>query len=415
MSTSLFFQPSAINGGPLSRAGDDESESSSPLHEHGGLHVAIGPLPRLEQLAFEWRALEPRADASFFMSWSWMGAWVATVPDRAALRLVRVSRGFETVGLAIVSRRRQSWRGPLRRTALTLNATGDVDLDRITIEFNDVLADRPLAAAVRLEVIAALARIGAQWDELHLPGLASAHWGGRPFPRRMAAAVRSEPAFAVDLEAVRAASTEGAVRDRYLGLLSANTRSQVRRSIKEYEQLGPLVLTEASSVEEALEHLGGMRGLHQAYWNERGEPGAFAHAYFEQFHRRLIGDAFARGEIQLLRLSAGESVVGYLYNFVCRGQVLNYQSGFDYRLAGKAARPGLVMHTLAIVSAAERGLFTYDFMAGANRGKESLATVRYTMDWVTLRQPRLSFWIDDRLRDLRRLLRPGSARSQPAA
>jgi hypothetical protein len=32
--------------------------------------------------------------------------------------------------------------------------------------------------------------------------------------------------------------------------------------------------------------------LHQAYWQSRGRPGAFANPEFLSFHRRLISDGF---------------------------------------------------------------------------------------------------------------------------
>ena len=60
--------------------------------------------------------------------------------------------------------------------------------------------------------------------------------------------------------------------------------------------------------------------------------------------RRLLEAAFARGETQLLAIDAGPRRIGYIYNFLYRGRVYNYQSGFDYQVCDKHNRPGLVAH-----------------------------------------------------------------------
>jgi CelD/BcsL family acetyltransferase involved in cellulose biosynthesis len=91
-----------------------------------------------------------------------------------------------------------------------------------------------------------------------------------------------------------------------------------------------------------------------------------------------------RGEIALLRLSAGERLVGYLYNFEFRGNAANYQSGFDYEGAKRHQTPGLTCHHYAIVDAASRGFDRYDFLAGDDRYKRSLATAAAGLDWLEL-------------------------------
>jgi len=89
------------------------------------------------------------------------------------------------------------------------------------------------------------------------------------------------------------------------------------------------------------------------------------------FHRRLIADALPRGEVEMLRASAGGEGFGWLYNFVSRGRVLFYLSGFraedDNRL-----KPGLVSHALAVERHLHSGAQVYDFMGGTNRYKTSL-------------------------------------------
>jgi CelD/BcsL family acetyltransferase involved in cellulose biosynthesis len=131
-------------------------------------------------------------------------------------------------------------------------------------------------------------------------------------------------------------------------------------------------------------YLDQLKLLHQQYWRGRGCPGAFATPYFEAFHRALIGESWGRGEIELLRVRAGPRIVGLLYNFIFRGRVYAYQSGFDYALLPRG-RPGLLCHWLAIERHRAAGASIYDFLGGDNRLKRSLSSNESELYWLALR------------------------------
>src|SRR5690606_14565455 len=96
--------------------------------------------------------------------------------------------------------------------------------------------------------------------------------------------------------------------DDILSTLSRNRRWQIRRSIRHYEQTaGPLDCQSAQSAEQALEWFEQMGELHTRRWNRDGLAGSFANPIWVEFHRRLIGRAFDRQEIQLLKITAGDS------------------------------------------------------------------------------------------------------------
>jgi CelD/BcsL family acetyltransferase involved in cellulose biosynthesis len=200
----------------------------------------------------------------------------------------------------------------------------------------------------------------------------------------------------VDLEALRGSGGE------YLGLLGSNTRHNIRRSVREYEKLGPLVLESADTAEQASAFLSGLRQLHQAYWQAKGLSGSFANPFFVEFHAHLVRALFAEGSIQLLRLRAGNDIIGYLYNFVDRGRVYNYQSGFDYALCPKPyGRPGLVAHAQAVELNRRLGHLFYEFMAGDSQYKQALGVSSTDMVWLVAQRTRLRFWLEDCLRRAR--------------
>src|SRR6185503_947791 len=124
----------------------------------------------------------------------------------------------------------------------------------------------------------------------------------------------------VDLEAVR--TVEGG----YDALLPASTRTHLRRT---RGLLGELEVEVATEEAHALAIYEELLRLHEKRWLARGLRGAFSEPWFENFHRNLIVKRFAHGEIQLVRISSGNSTLGCLYNLVSRGRVTFYQCGLQ--------------------------------------------------------------------------------------
>ncbi|HEV7498920.1 MAG TPA: GNAT family N-acetyltransferase, partial [Vicinamibacteria bacterium] len=183
--------------------------------------------------------------------------------------------------------------------------------------------------------------------------------------------------------------------------LSANTREQLRRSARIYGRDGPLRVEAAADVPEALAMLDELAQLHQNRWTGRGKPGVFASSRFIAFHRDLVARAFPSGGVQLLRIRAGATVIGLLYNFVYKGRVYFYQGGLRFSDDNRL-KPGLVAHAAAIRHARDAGLREYDFLAGDDRYKQSLSTDSRTLRWLVFERPTLKM---KALRLLRRLKR----------
>jgi CelD/BcsL family acetyltransferase involved in cellulose biosynthesis len=141
-------------------------------------------------------------------------------------------------------------------------------------------------------------------------------------------------------------------------------------------------------VETALSYFDELKVFHINSWGRRGKPHAFRYPFFERFHRELIKIGVPKGEIQLLKISAGTRAIGYLYNFRRCKKIYAYQSGFEF--STPHLRPGYVSHALAMRSNAERGEQIYDFLGGDNPLKRSFADDHYFISWSAFRQRRLS-------------------------
>jgi len=354
-------------------------------------------LPPLVVLEREWRTLEAAATPSFFTSWQWIGTLLAVVPVAHRPQLLRGVAQGETVALALLGageiRRRY---GLVRSRALYLNETGDPRFDSVTIEHNSILAKTGREAAVLDSAIAWFVGLNAEADELHFSGsvlrLPETMVEGRGLGRSETIL----PSYSVDLGLLSPSAGE------LYPVLSTNARQQLRRALRHFERWGPLHLSAAETPAEALGFFAELKALHCASWQRRGKAHAFSGGFFEPFHRLLIERSHTEGGTQLLRASAGDRAIGYLYNFRLGSRIYAYQSGFAD--ADRRERPGVVTHALAIRHAFRSGARVYDLMAGHNRLKESLATRCEPMMWQVVQQPRLAFRLEHFSRRLKHAL-----------
>jgi CelD/BcsL family acetyltransferase involved in cellulose biosynthesis len=238
-----------------------------------------------------------------------------------------------------------------------------------------------------------------QWDELHVSAINTNNklcdLVSQPFAQVKAHLVKESAVPIVDLRHLRESSAD------YLSQLRSNARSQIRRAMRQHEQFGKLEIDHPETAADALQFFDELKRMHQAYWQVRGEPGAFGGDFCDRFHRTLIAKRWPLGEIQLLRVRAGSRVVGTLYNFVHRGRVLFYQSGIDYDGDPKL-KPGLVCQVMAVQHNLQLGADVYDFLAGASQYKQSLSTNSELLRWFVWQRPRWRFRVENWLRDTKR-------------
>ena len=371
------------------------------------LSVSICLASGQADVATLWRDLETRADASFFLSWDWIGCWLREGPASPYLIVARHQDRVVAMALLQPSRRRRH--GVLRTNALMLNQTGDPEIDIITIEHNGILVDRDFVqtatrACVEFLIHNRRADGGLDWDELHLGGLAA--------PESLCSLADQsglmtwyyayKPSWVVDLAELRRSGGS------YLNALGANTRYQIRRSIRLYEKRGGLSATPARDVDEAMRYFDHMKELHQRYWSSRGQVGSFAYPFFERFHRALIKDCLPKGTVELVMIAAGGEPIGYVYNFVSSNWVCAYLTGFRYE-ADPKLKPGLVSHHLCIARHLQQGARLYDFLAGNERYKTNLAKPGPDIGYLVLQRPLLKLRAERGARWLKSIGQPHPA------
>ncbi len=363
------------------------------------VHFELSRFENLEALLHIWQDLEQRAAPAFFLSWDWIGSWIQEASLHPLVLIGREGERIVLLGVLTPSARRDVL--PVTIHGLQLHMTGEPGQDVITIEYNGFLVERDWAGKVEPAAIAYLlggATVdGRRRDELHLKNIPVSLEQSVCASGFYAREVQRKPSWRVDLAAMRAAGRQ------YLDCLRANTRQQIRRSIRLYEKRGDLDVARARGLSEALSFLDGLKELHQDYWAGRGEPGAFAYPFFERFQKRLIETCLPHGTVELVKVSAGRDVVGYLYNLVYRGHVYAYQTGLRYE-GDPRLKPGLVSHCLCIQRHLDDGAKVYDFMAGEARYKANLGEPGPDMLYLLVEQSTWPLQLEGALHYMRRRL-----------
>lgn len=340
--------------------------------------VEFQPNYDIATLAGEWRELEQRVRPSFFLSWAWIGCWLDHIGARPVL--VRARRAGATIALGFLTRHERR-RHALNVRQLLLNETGIGEQDRLTIEHNGFLAV-PDSELIR-QIFFAMRHAPAlgDWDELVLSGVSQALVGAAAAAGLSIQTDRISADYRVDLTKTQAGDAD------WLGRRSPNLRAQLRQARAAAERRGPVNLTPARTVDEALIFFDALRELHDRYWQSKRQPGAFDSEFLRSFHRALISDHTDDGQVELLRMSAGQEQLGYLYNFVSAGTVFNYQSGFSYSEDNRN-RPGLLAHAMAIERAISRGCTNYDFLAGDASYKARFGENAGSLTWCRAQRNR---------------------------
>jgi CelD/BcsL family acetyltransferase involved in cellulose biosynthesis len=362
------------------------------------VEVRIEPLWDLAATEAAWRDLEARAAPSFFLSWLWIGTWLAHLPKDAEPHLLVARTHERIVGMAVMCRGK-AWRLGLRpRARWLLHETGDPHFDRLSIEYNGILADRSAAEAITAACLASAVRHLGQSDLLVLSGITSdmETVSGRTAADAglMAEVTATDTAHWVDFVEIRRLGKD------YRGSLGRNTRQAVSRSLRLYSERGPVEHHVMETVPEALAAFTELAELHRARW---GRKGAFANPAFGPFHEDLIARGVPSGAVRISRTTVGGRTIGVLYNFVHGGEILHYQSGFLYEEDAKL-KPGVLSHVLAIEESFARGELGYDFMAGSAGHKSRLANAQRFLKWVVVGRDTIERRIEARVRHAKHAL-----------
>ena len=167
--------------------------------------------------------------------------------------------------------------------------------------------------------------------------------------------------------------------DEYLSRLSKNHRKRCRRWHREWIDSGKLEHVHVTRSEDLDQAFHDLCRLHNARRNFVHTPGAFEDPQFFEFHKVVTRELFAKNQLRLSFLRIDRKPMTCEYQFVDGDTAYSYQSGFDpqYRSVGA----GNISLMMAVKSAIDDGLSTFDFLRGNEKYKQSWkAEERKTVD-----------------------------------
>lgn len=317
--------------------------------------LTLRVVDELAPLRADWRRLAAHAgDMSLFATWEWHAVWHRRVArgSRPAVVVAAAADGT-VVGLAPFCD------GPYRDLGLQLPAVGFSGREVVSGDYLDVLAEPGWHGRVVQATLGHLADVARSGRLVVLGEIVR----GSDLDAAVKAWVEREGfRFRVQEERICPYLELPSSFDDYLKRRSRNTRSLIRRRIRQVGEAGCTV--ERLEGAAIVPHLPRFFDLHRARWESLGQRGVFIRSGFPEF----VGDLVVTpppGVVPVLHaLRAKNDLVAAYLVFHCGRTAIYYQAGWDPESEHARLSPGLVLMAQAIEAAIEAGCLTFDFLRG---------------------------------------------------
>jgi CelD/BcsL family acetyltransferase involved in cellulose biosynthesis len=310
--------------------------------------------------------------SSPFNSPMWANNWLRIYGARIQTSVCTWYASGKPVAVCLIAKRSGSW-GGIRIKLVGFNTCLDNPEGSPCIEYNDIICLSAYRKLVQEDLPRLNQYIGG--SEIRIDGSYEGSLLDSFQPSHCLKHVDVETRIApyLDMREIKDVS-------QLINIFSANTRSQIRRSIRELENTGQLQVTPADSPEQAQLFFDGLIALHQEHWQSKNEPGAFNSSHLVEFHRALLQEIMMEKTFRIFRISTDETVIGYLYGFTRFEKFYFYQSGLNYK-NNRNTKPGFIAHFALIQFLFAEGIREYDFLAGSSQYKRSLSNKERTLYW----------------------------------
>lgn len=309
-----------------------------------------------------------------FLSNEWLSCWLGSLPSMPEIILFK--RQSQTIGFALLGISKPMKFLPFR--IAHLNQSGQQQQDQVWVEFNNLIGIENAKSACIEALIKSVFR--------------------RKHTVRFVVSMCSQPESWTEIcdkhhivyeeekfNAYRLRLPLLSDEETLLAEFSSNTRQQLRRSMRSIsETLGAISVTRADD-KENLRYLAALGELHVKKWGNTPEGSGFENPCFLKHHKTFI--TTHPEKTTLLKLTAGETTLGYGYYLLDGNTALFYCAGINHTIEDNKAKPGYLLHLYAMRYFSEQGFTCYDYMAGEFRYKRSLSNETYSMSSLTLFNP----------------------------
>ncbi|MDV7102912.1 GNAT family N-acetyltransferase [Vibrio sp. TH_r3] len=349
--------------------------------------------PDRQWLEKAWIELEQDTQASFFLSWLWIGTWLDTFVEN--FTVIEARRNGKTVGLGIlVTQPFLSKMNPFRRKHY-LHRTGIGQEDQIWIEYNDFLVASDHAAEIRTAMLSSCAYWMNKSDALIVGACGTKDFS---FTKQLGLLDRTTwetTHYFLQLEPLKQS------KDALLKSISRSARYQITRSLRKYSEIGDIKIERATTFPEAVNLLSIAEPYHKARWGNGKQGSGFYNSKFMKFHMKLIQNGLSTSAIEINHVRAGDETIGIVYNFRYKNRVYFYLGAMNYKHSEPQYKPGLVAHYLLIEKAIEEGVDIYDFMGGVARYKATFSDVQGNLAVYQFEHPRPLLSCENQIRKVK--------------
>jgi CelD/BcsL family acetyltransferase involved in cellulose biosynthesis len=333
------------------------------------LTISANDEKAFKQLAEDWQTLQVQGEGDFFMSWHWIGNWLAQAPK--SYFVLKATQDGIVVGLAVLFINKAIKMKCIPVTELWLNKTGQPKLDQIWIEYNDFLIRASDQDDIRKAMLLAIAEQHKSWQQFNI-GLSEDKVITQSAETLNLAQtnISVSKGYKVDIKSLQEASSD------YSTVLSKNTLRQIKRSESLLREQGELIFHIAQDETTKKRYFNEISTLHIKKWQKTEDGSGFSNPKFVEFHRGLLLGSFSNEHTELCQLSLNNKTLGYLYNFRWQGKTYFYLSALE-KFEDNRIKVGLLLHYMMIQVCIERGDISYDFLCGDARYKNSLSNTSY--------------------------------------
>lgn len=316
----------------------------------------------LEHFGREWdELLEDSDQRVFFLRWSWNRLWwrILRPPDSELFIITCRDEQDRLVGLAPLYLRQRHTAGIPHLRELLFLGTG---IYAQTSEYLDVIARRGFEQMVADSVAECLDE-NSNWDRLCLTDI--------PQSSTMLSCLERALAGDTQIEHCSRSYFVDTTVDwhTFKRTLPNSARNNVGSRTCRLFSTHNCNLKSAQTTDELDDAMDALVRLHQARWQSKGEPGAFALPNIEEFLRKAARESLCDGKTRVLMLEIDGKISAARLDFLDNHIAHAFQAGFDPALTKDGV--GAVMNGLCIRTYIEDdSVHKYDFMSGNGDYKE---------------------------------------------
>lgn len=358
----------------------------------------------VDYISSHWRKLEEQSrHHTIFQSWAWLDCWLEIAKKH--IRPIIFKDNGKVVGICFIGTGKTYDLKIIGIPTIFPFLSGHQNLDIVTPEYSQILCLPEYKDSLYKDLIHFLVtdKRFTKYKRISLTHISQSNLSEYQktaedigYSVNIYKKVRSA---LVDFEPIRSQNLH------YDEHFSKSLKNEISRSEKLYTQkYGTLKLEKPGNVTQAHNWFQELGKLNKSRFEKKNLKSAWDYPDLLCMHRAFLNRQFSCGTADIIRLCAGTTPIGYLYNFIYRGVVYFYMCGFRFEDDNKF-KPGILTHYYALDYYFKKNLKSYDFMAGDQPYKYRMATDTSDVFYLTITKKDLKFKIISAFQSLKNFLK----------